>query len=52
MKTGDYVYYWNEHKERLPARVLAVRRRVKLSINDHNGDRVIWAEKKNIILQQ
>jgi hypothetical protein len=51
-KVGDYVYWWNEHKERIPAIVLAVKRRVKLDMNDNTGDRVAWVEKKNVILQE
>ena len=52
MKTNTYIYYINEHGEHIPGKVLSVRRRIKVLINDHTGDRITWVDRKSLEVQQ
>lgn len=48
---GDFIYYINDAGEHIPGHVLAVRKRVKVSINDFGGDRVVWVSPSKLELQ-
>ncbi len=51
MKIGDPIYYYNKNGDCLPGEVLKITTRVKIRINDVNGDREIWAKKNHVELQ-
>jgi hypothetical protein len=52
MKKGTYIYWINEHGEHIPGKVLEVRKRIKVDLNDNTGDRIAWVERHRCEVQE
>jgi hypothetical protein len=48
---GDFVYYINDAGEHIPGKVLAVKKRVKVEIDDLDGERIAWVSPSKLELQ-
>lgn len=52
MKKGTYIYWINEHGEHIPGVVLAVGKRIKVSLDDLTGRRTTWVNRNRLEVQE